>query len=127
MIDSVSFERFAAAYAPDDIALAAKLLETARLAPEQERGIDRVATRLIEAVRAQDDRLGGVEDLLREFALSTTRLIGRRRRDSSPVRTVVKGWPARIPRSSRAVVPEFPQSTTSPGSLKPSAPTPWIR
>jgi RHH-type transcriptional regulator, proline utilization regulon repressor / proline dehydrogenase / delta 1-pyrroline-5-carboxylate dehydrogenase len=71
MTDSVSPAPFAAAYAPDDIPLAGKLLETARLAPEQEHRIDRVATRLIEAVRAKDDRLGGVEDLLREFALST--------------------------------------------------------
>jgi RHH-type proline utilization regulon transcriptional repressor/proline dehydrogenase/delta 1-pyrroline-5-carboxylate dehydrogenase len=71
MTDSLSLAPFAAAYAPDDIPLAEKLLETARLAPEQESRIDRLATRLIEAVRAKDDRLGGVEDLLREFALST--------------------------------------------------------
>ena len=31
----------------------------------------RTATRLIAAIRANDDRLGGVEDMLREFALST--------------------------------------------------------
>ena len=71
MTDSASPAPFAAAYAPDDISLAAELLETARLAPGQEQRIDRLATRLIEAVRAKDDRLGGVEDLLREFALST--------------------------------------------------------
>ena len=33
--------------------------------------IDKTATRLIEAIRHRDDRLGGVEDMLREFALST--------------------------------------------------------
>ena len=33
--------------------------------------IDRTATRLIEAIRSNDDPLGGVEDMLREFALST--------------------------------------------------------
>ena len=71
MTDSASPAPFAAAYAPDDISLAAELLETARLAPGREQRIDRLATRLIEAVRAKDDRLGGVEDLLREFALST--------------------------------------------------------
>ena len=71
MTDSASPAPFAAAYAPDDISLAAELLETAPLAPGQEQRIDRLATRLIEAVRAKDDRLGGVEDLLREFALST--------------------------------------------------------
>jgi RHH-type proline utilization regulon transcriptional repressor/proline dehydrogenase/delta 1-pyrroline-5-carboxylate dehydrogenase len=62
---------FSAPYAPDDAALAAELLRTARLSPQQEMRIDRTATRLIEAVRTRDDRLGGVEDMLREFALST--------------------------------------------------------
>ena len=38
---------------------------------EREARIDRTATRLIEAIRANDDPLGGVEDMLREFALST--------------------------------------------------------
>ena len=38
---------------------------------EQEQRIDRTATRLIKAIRANDDPLGGVEDMLREFALST--------------------------------------------------------
>ena len=41
------------------------------LSAEQDARIDRTATRLIEAIRANDDRLGGVEDMLREFALST--------------------------------------------------------
>src|SRR6266516_4438399 len=62
---------FAAPYAPDDRRLAAGLLETARLPPDQERRIDRTATHLIEAIRAEGDRFGGVEALLREFALST--------------------------------------------------------
>ena len=55
-----------------------------------------------------------------------TRSIGRRRSDSSPVSTVANGWPASTPTRSRAVVPEFPQSTTSPGSVRPSNPAPWI-
>src|SRR5690348_1177483 len=71
MTDSTLVLPFSAAYAPDDISIAATLLEAARLDIEQERRIDRTATRLIEAVRAKDDRLGGVEDMLREFALST--------------------------------------------------------
>jgi RHH-type proline utilization regulon transcriptional repressor/proline dehydrogenase/delta 1-pyrroline-5-carboxylate dehydrogenase len=62
---------FKAPYAPDDGVLAARLLETARLSAEQETRIDRTATRLIAAIRARDDRFGGVEDMLREFALST--------------------------------------------------------
>ena len=58
---------------------------------------------------------------------SATRPIGRRLSDSSPVSMVQNGCPASTPRSSRAVVPEFPQSTTSPGSWSPSRPTPTIR
>ncbi len=62
---------FSAPYAPDDAAIAAQLLRTAQLSPPQEARIDRTTTRLIEAIRTHDDRLGGVEDMLREFALST--------------------------------------------------------
>jgi len=62
---------FAAPYAPDDCVIAARLLETADLRAQQDQRIDRTATRLIEAIRSTDDRLGGVEDMLREFALST--------------------------------------------------------
>ncbi|MGY4340386.1 proline dehydrogenase [Bradyrhizobium sp. LM2.9] len=62
---------FSAAYAPDDAEIAARLLPAAHLNPPQEARIDRTATRLIEAIRKRDDRLGGVEDMLREFALST--------------------------------------------------------
>jgi RHH-type transcriptional regulator, proline utilization regulon repressor / proline dehydrogenase / delta 1-pyrroline-5-carboxylate dehydrogenase len=62
---------FTAPYAPDDGAIAARLLTTARFGAERDKRIDRTATRLIDAIRANDDRLGGVEDMLREFALST--------------------------------------------------------
>src|SRR4051794_27916632 len=63
---------FSAPYAPDDRAMADRLLRAAaRLDAAQEARIDRTATRLIEAIRANDDPLGGVEDMLREFALST--------------------------------------------------------
>src|SRR4051795_6273421 len=62
---------FSAAYAPDDADIAARLLPASHLAPPQQARIDRTATRLIEAIRKRDDRLGGVEDMLREFALST--------------------------------------------------------
>ena len=65
------FPPFRASYAPDDGLMAARLLETARLSAEQDARIDRTATRLIAAIRGSDDRLGGVEDMLREFALST--------------------------------------------------------
>ncbi len=71
MPDSIAPTPFAAAYAPDDGPIAARLLETARLDVEQDQRVDRIATGLIEAIRAKDDRLGGIEDLLHEFALST--------------------------------------------------------
>ena len=71
MTSDAKMPQFAAPYAPDDAAIASRLLATARFAPEQEARIDRTATRLIEAIRNHDDRLGGVEDMLREFALST--------------------------------------------------------
>src|SRR5450432_1118959 len=62
---------FNALYAPDDGAIATRLLKTADLGAEQNQRIDTTATRLIGAIRSTDDRLGGVEDMLREFALST--------------------------------------------------------
>ncbi|WP_454620830.1 bifunctional proline dehydrogenase/L-glutamate gamma-semialdehyde dehydrogenase PutA [Bradyrhizobium cenepequi] len=62
---------FSAAYAPDDAAVASRLLQDPRLGAEQEARIDATATRLIEAIRTNDDPLGGIEDMLREFALST--------------------------------------------------------
>src|SRR3954447_16936953 len=62
---------FSVPYAPEDRAMASRLLGAARLDPAQEERIDRTASRLIEAIRANDDPLGGVEDMLREFALST--------------------------------------------------------
>jgi len=69
--DSMPVAPFSAPYAPDDGAIAAELLAASRLESEQNRRIDRTATRLIEAIRSNDDPLGGVEDMLREFALST--------------------------------------------------------
>jgi RHH-type transcriptional regulator, proline utilization regulon repressor / proline dehydrogenase / delta 1-pyrroline-5-carboxylate dehydrogenase len=69
--DSLNPAPFAAPYAPDDRVMAETLLEATRFEAAQERRIDRTATRLIEAIRKKDDRLGGVEDMLREFALTT--------------------------------------------------------
>jgi RHH-type proline utilization regulon transcriptional repressor/proline dehydrogenase/delta 1-pyrroline-5-carboxylate dehydrogenase len=62
---------FRAAYAPDDVDLARGLLATATLPREAERRIDTRATRLIDAIRDQSGGLGGVEELLREYSLST--------------------------------------------------------
>jgi len=58
-------------YAEDDKALATRLLSSARLSPEREKRVDAQATRLIEAIRAKGGGLGGVEEMLREYALST--------------------------------------------------------
>src|SRR5215212_2783262 len=69
--DAPSFPSFEAPYAADDAAIAARLLAAAGLNAEQDARIDRMAKRLIGSIRANDDRLGGVEDMLREFALST--------------------------------------------------------
>jgi RHH-type proline utilization regulon transcriptional repressor/proline dehydrogenase/delta 1-pyrroline-5-carboxylate dehydrogenase len=69
--DSSPVPLFKAPYAPDDCLMAARLLETADLGAERNARIDHAATRLIGAIRANSDRLGGVEDMLREFALST--------------------------------------------------------
>jgi RHH-type proline utilization regulon transcriptional repressor/proline dehydrogenase/delta 1-pyrroline-5-carboxylate dehydrogenase len=71
MTPDAKIPQFTAPYAPDDRAIASHLLTTTRLSPEQDARIDRTATRLIGAIRSTDDRLGGVEDMLREFALST--------------------------------------------------------
>ncbi|MBB5049721.1 RHH-type proline utilization regulon transcriptional repressor/proline dehydrogenase/delta 1-pyrroline-5-carboxylate dehydrogenase [Rhodopseudomonas rhenobacensis] len=70
MLDQSALPLFSAPYAADDGALAAGLLAAARLAPEREARIDANATRLVAAIRGHD-RLGGVEEMLREFALST--------------------------------------------------------
>ena len=51
--------------------MAETLLKAARLDAAQEQRTDRTATWLIEAIRKDEDRLGGVEDMLREFALTT--------------------------------------------------------
>jgi RHH-type proline utilization regulon transcriptional repressor/proline dehydrogenase/delta 1-pyrroline-5-carboxylate dehydrogenase len=71
MSDWLNSAPFSAPYAEDDTVLAARLLAAPHLTPEREQRIDRVATRLIRAIRTNDDPLGGVEDMLREFALST--------------------------------------------------------
>ena len=46
---------------------------------------------------------------------------------SSPVSSKLPCWPARIPASSRSVVPELPQSIGASGSRRPRRPAPWMR
>src|SRR4030088_1457047 len=62
---------FAAPYAPPDQAIAAGLLEQASAGTDAERRIDAYATRLIEGIRGNAGGLGGIEDFLREYSLST--------------------------------------------------------
>ncbi|BAT61738.1 bifunctional protein PutA [Variibacter gotjawalensis] len=65
------FQPFRAPYAPPDEKIARKLLANAADNAEAEARISATATRLIEAVRAKSGGLGGIEDFLREYSLST--------------------------------------------------------
>jgi RHH-type transcriptional regulator, proline utilization regulon repressor / proline dehydrogenase / delta 1-pyrroline-5-carboxylate dehydrogenase len=63
--------RFRAPFAPADESLAATLLESAGRSEQAEARIDRRATRLVKAIRARVGGLGGVEDFLHAYGLST--------------------------------------------------------
>jgi RHH-type proline utilization regulon transcriptional repressor/proline dehydrogenase/delta 1-pyrroline-5-carboxylate dehydrogenase len=60
-----------AAYAPPDEAIAAELLASAGRGSDAEARIDARTTRLVKAIRARTGGLGGVEDFLHAYALST--------------------------------------------------------
>jgi RHH-type transcriptional regulator, proline utilization regulon repressor / proline dehydrogenase / delta 1-pyrroline-5-carboxylate dehydrogenase len=62
---------FSAPYAPDDSVIAHQLLQQAALPLVAEHRIDQRATRLIEAIRSASGGIGGVEEVLREYSLST--------------------------------------------------------
>ena len=62
---------FTAPYAPPDEAIAPGLLAEASRPAETERRVDRYATRLIEGIRARTGGLGGIEDFLHAYSLST--------------------------------------------------------
>src|SRR5262244_4320197 len=62
---------FRAPYAPPDEDMAAAILQAAPLPPETEARIDARAAALVRAIRTHAGRLGGVEDFLREYSLST--------------------------------------------------------
>ncbi|ACA16663.1 delta-1-pyrroline-5-carboxylate dehydrogenase [Methylobacterium sp. 4-46] len=62
---------FQAPYASDDVALARALFAGAALPPSREARVDALARDLVGAIRAEAGRIGGVEALLREYALST--------------------------------------------------------
>ncbi len=58
-------------YAPDDGAVVARMAAATRLDGRAEQRIEADATRLIGGIRAAQGSLGGVEDFLREYGLST--------------------------------------------------------
>src|ERR1700687_1737972 len=62
---------FRAAYAPPDEAIAARLLDAADRPEAAEARSDARASRLVQAIRARVGGLGGVEDFLHAYALST--------------------------------------------------------
>src|ERR1043165_9589313 len=62
---------FSAPYAAADEEIAARLLAEAPRDTAAEARIDARATRLVEAIRAKSGGLGGVEDFLRGYSLST--------------------------------------------------------
>ena len=62
---------FRAPYAPPDEEIAAALLEGADRSAAAEARIDRAATRLIDGIRARSGGLGGIEDFLHAYSLST--------------------------------------------------------
>lgn len=62
---------FHAPYAEDDAAIAGRLLAGGRRDPAAKARIDARATALIEAIRTRKVGLGGIEELLREYSLST--------------------------------------------------------
>ncbi|HTV33966.1 MAG TPA: bifunctional proline dehydrogenase/L-glutamate gamma-semialdehyde dehydrogenase PutA [Methylocella sp.] len=71
MSATASLPSFEAPYAEKDELLAASFLAGASLDVEAEARIDRLATRLITATRAHHPLIGGIEDLLREYSLSS--------------------------------------------------------
>src|SRR5712691_3656892 len=62
---------FQAPYAPPDERIAVSLLAQASRPAAAERRIDLSATRLIEGIRARTGGLGGIEDFLHAYSLST--------------------------------------------------------
>ncbi len=62
---------FQAPYAEDDVTIARRLMRDASLGPEREARVDATARDLVGAIRAERGGMGGVEEMLREYSLST--------------------------------------------------------
>jgi RHH-type proline utilization regulon transcriptional repressor/proline dehydrogenase/delta 1-pyrroline-5-carboxylate dehydrogenase len=58
-------------YYPDDATLARAWLDSAPLPPDREARVDIEARRMINAIRGRSGGIGGVEQLLREYSLTT--------------------------------------------------------
>ncbi len=70
-MNAVAPPAFAAPYAEDDTAIAVRLMREAALSPDREARVDATARELIGAIRADQGGFGGVEEMLREYSLST--------------------------------------------------------
>src|SRR5205823_3958347 len=69
--DALASPPFSAPYAPSDESVAAELLKGATRPPATERWIETYATGLIEGIRERTGGLGGIEDFLHAYSLST--------------------------------------------------------
>ena len=69
--ETLPIEPFYAPHAPDDDRLIRSFTKKLTLTESEERSIDLRATRMIEAIRDGAGSIGGVEDFLREYGLST--------------------------------------------------------
>src|SRR5499427_10559966 len=67
----VKIPPFRAPYAPPDEDLAAAFLETAPLSPDAEARVNTRAGALVRAIRARVGGIGGIEDFLHAYSLST--------------------------------------------------------
>jgi RHH-type proline utilization regulon transcriptional repressor/proline dehydrogenase/delta 1-pyrroline-5-carboxylate dehydrogenase len=70
-IDRAEVRTFTAPYAPPDETLAAELLAAASRSETAEARIDARARRLVERIRSHSGGLGGIEDFLHAYSLST--------------------------------------------------------
>jgi len=69
--DALREPRFCAPYAPPDEQVAATLLDGATRPAAAERRIDAYAGHLVAGIRARTGGLGGIEDFLHSYSLST--------------------------------------------------------
>ena len=69
--EASTLRSFAAPYAPPDEVIAAELLDQAPRSAAAERRIDAYTARLIEGIRARTGGLGGIEDFLHAYSLTT--------------------------------------------------------